>query len=1151
MTTVKQFNGVFGPMLGEPVLPCPLNGVVVVTLQYGVGDAPHDVEVALENSVGYDRRRSVTADRSVFTVNDEYLGEVLLRSTSGLWAPRGGLEYMCECSPKHHTHVVVPLAQPELYFARGDTHERVTALSLPQGEMKPIEVRCTHRLGGRFKVELGYPGAAAKLRPSTRSVTDATYRYLSRVRLAEDPEGIERPIHEPRKGPPLDLPCTSGRWDTKLASPYLALKAMTVVGLECGAGDEVLEARLVDRDGTVWATARLTVSVTAPSKGRAAYRLFDHRNVDDFKSDDEDFTRIFAKASAPADAVKIGVCDTGIFDDSTGGQYLRPRIVGGSFFSTDLVEEGRVPNEGGLARLFSVAPSKHGTNVAAQAAWGSARIKLLDVMVQKGQTLGDMNGALTQRAFEWAGAQGAAVVNCSKVMYFNTTEGQAALERYPETLFLATGGNTAACFPFNYGALAANDAIRKAFKADCGIEGLPRVFTNTLLVGGHDKGPRHHASRGYGPGVDVMVYSDEMTLYTPRALVETFRLPSIDKLRRETLARLDQTATSLEDAEPTVSGELPMIKVHKYNTLKRLKELHDLGQDGGQYTESNRREFEQLEQMKQARPNPEYLKRQVYLKTAALFRAMPWPGGTLASGRDNVVKWLESFIDFASITKAPHVVDSQLSQAWPATPWGEVKGTDAKQRFDLAESFYQDIKKQNLELILRELRKSEDGLSVAVDNGVSFGLPVVANTAAKLKLLRGALTGKQLRRLLIDTSDYTPGFESECLAQGVVNPLRAYFAAYDGDVENGGTCPRSTPPKADSSLTADRRVYYTFFVMNPQGRSLCDALRGDLKAAFRKMNVDLIEAEPPVTIPDEPVTYVTDSNIGGHDWRKVVNQALPLVHAPRHLRAVLVNQCAHVEKAKEIHTCAWQSPTWVAANDEEHQFFGNTLPKYSMVSSVVGDQSTWSCTITIRKPATRRVFPPTLAHIVDRARVGPAQTGTLLTPEQFTVTRVSATEIRFTITDQAAAASAQGKDVTVEVRVLAELGGSADKNNIFLNAGATDTTLVLLLHEIGHAIGLVPSTHAKHYTNNEGGQGHHCSHNTELVSNADATRLYNLPGDGTSHVRVPVGVITPSRLGGEPPCVMYHTRSSAHGKSVFCSVCVQTVKDADGASWKW
>lgn len=1152
MTTTKQFSAVFGPMIGVPVVPCETHGVIVVTLQYPVGAPVHDVEVELDEA--YASKRQEPNDRTVFQVTKDYVAAVELVSPSGLWAPKGGYDYACDGEPRHHTHVVVPLALPKLWFERVRDRAEITALSLEQGERCRVELRCTHRLDDRYTVQLVYPGAEAKRRPATRSVVGTDYLYLSRIRIAEAEDGIERPIHDMCSGAPLALPCAAGRWDTSGSSPVLRVKAMTIVGLEHGNGDEPLEARLVDRLGTVHATARLTVKIDRPARQRGAYGVLDNASADDYARTDDDFAAILAKASAPAATVKLGICDTGIFDDSATADYLAPRVVGGRYFSTDTRNDRPTAAHDQHPAILDGSPSKHGTNVAAQAAWGSPKLQLVDVMVQKGQTMGDMNGELTKRAFEWAGAQGVSVVNCSKVMSFNTAEASEALTTYADVLFLATGGNTSACFPFHYRDLAANEAVRNAFKGDCGIEGLPRDFTNTLLVGGHDKGPKHHASRGYGPGIDVMVYSDEMTLYTPRALIEAFRLPSIEKLRRETLAALLHKKTAL-DAEPaTIAGELPMIKRHTFASLESRE---------ASLNPKEQAQLAELRQMQLQRPNPKYLERQLYIDTKALLESWAWPVGPLAGGRDDVVAWLAGFIALATILKRTPVPDHEDAADWDDVAWGRVKGAEAPLRFKVCEWFYQDVKTQSLELILRELRRAEDDTGVAVDNGVSFGLPIVANVAAKLQLIRRTLKARHLKRVLIDTSDYTTGFENECLAKGVVNPLRAYFAAYDDAVVAGGTDPRTAPPAVDDTIDPERRIYYYFYYMDAEGKQVYDAIKDRLKSIYKRMDVDLIEAEPPIQIAEEEVTYVTDKKIADWSWLKVVDQKHPLTHAPKHLRLVLATQCGHVEPAKEVHACEWADPTWVPKNEIEHKYFVAMVPKYSYVTAVASDLASWSCTIQIRSPGTRRIFPAIVEHIVDRVRVGTSLANEPIDASCYSVTRISATEVRFTVTDVATVSQIRtGQNVYVEVRVVQQLGGSRDKNNIFItnryHAGpngspqANDSVLVLFLHEIGHALGLVPTTHAHHYDNALGGEGHHCGMNTQTEAKADALRLYGIPADGEVLVKVPVAVVTPSRLGDVPPCVMYHTRSAAHHASKFCATCIATVKDElDDTTWKW
>ncbi|HHK42085.1 MAG TPA: hypothetical protein ENJ50_06680 [Planctomycetaceae bacterium] len=76
-----------------------------------------------------------------------------------------------------------------------------------------------------------------------------------------------------------------------------------------------------------------------------------------------------------------------------------------------------------------------------------------------------------------------------------------------------------------------------------------------------------------------------------------------------------------------------------------------------------------------------------------------------------------------------------------------------------------------------KIRSTEDDIDR--DAGISFGVPVLANIAAKMKLIHPGITAAETKSLIIDTSDRDPGFEELCRAKGVVNPLRAYLAAFD------------------------------------------------------------------------------------------------------------------------------------------------------------------------------------------------------------------------------------------------------------------------------------------------------------------------------------------------------------------------------------
>jgi hypothetical protein len=115
---------------------------------------------------------------------------------------------------------------------------------------------------------------------------------------------------------------------------------------------------------------------------------------------------------------------------------------------------------------------------------------------------------------------------------------------------------------------------------------------------------------------------------------------------------------------------------------------------------------------------------------------------------------------------------------------------------------------------------------------------------------------------------------------------------------------------------------------------------------------------------------------------------------------------------------------------------------------------------------------------------------------------------------------------------------------------------VLLQHEIGHALGMVPPNgHAHFYSNKPpgyGGSGDHCAFNAGNKTNAEAL-VYGVAGDGESgSVKIPQVLIDAVGHAGEAPCVMYHTRSSVHHLSLFCDTCKDVLRGGSLVNkWSW
>ncbi|MFY0541009.1 hypothetical protein [Nannocystis pusilla] len=109
---------------------------------------------------------------------------------------------------------------------------------------------------------------------------------------------------------------------------------------------------------------------------------------------------------------------------------------------------------------------------------------------------------------------------------------------------------------------------------------------------------------------------------------------------------------------------------------------------------------------------------------------------------------------------------------------------------------------------------------------------------------------------------------------------------------------------------------------------------------------------------------------------------------------------------------------------------------------------------------------------------------------------------------------------------------------------------MLFLHEIGHALGMVPKEHKHHYDRQFGGRGDHCASNTENHPKVSVKAQFGILADADSDsVKVPLAL---SQGAAAKPCVMYHTRTPVHHQSEFCAICQEWVKSKlDAAKWEW
>ena len=938
--------------------------------------------------------------------------------------------------------------RPVVYFTRAGEDTPLARVSVEHG-LAPLalEVRIKPALphGARLRLELAYIDAKLRIRNAVRAAVraDPAYRYLSRIRVARSDDAIRRPITELDEG-------ALSTWYTAAGGGASALvDTFSIVGLEPGHGPERLQVCIFEAQRHLLASATLTVDVTAQREmdgapaERGSTRVLRHTTGKDYLTADPEFAAIHAAASQPGARVRVAICDSGVFDDGEdrGLGYLAKRLVAGRYFSG--AGEGEdLPTRRGEAPAPTILernPSKHGTTVAGQAAWGSPGIELVDVMVKCGQVADLMDDATSARALAWALTQEVTVVNCSAWMPFSAPATarvvSSALARR-ETLFLATAGNSAMTFPLNFPTFVEHGRISgNEFKPS----DLPASFENTLLVGGCKSDRGAHPQRGAGPGVDVLAPSDSQPLYAPTRLVELFRLhvvravfreflleilqPMIEGLKGEdaeifddsseyTLARgeLRKLESDILEAEELLVSKkvddqpLSALDKERWQELEKTKILpgdprrleldefsrrHQISQAEQTLSRrgalvDKREEVRVLAEKRPRIPNPRFAQRACAMALRDdLLAWMGAPGLDLAAVspedlRDRVdaaiptsepaVELLGLIYDVAGMAHEwrpdPRLGDPARRQR--ATELRQMM-IDAKQESTVMDRICIVMRVKSVEAAYQDLCKALLGTHFSRDEGVSFGLPIVANIAAKLKMIRPGLTANELKRILIDSSDRDPALGNRCIAGGVVNPLRAYFAALDGTVTSRGRDPHlAFRQRAPSGANERRRIYFTFYYMEAEGLRVYEAIKSSLIDAYAALDVELIEAEPPIEIEAEPLTFVAGKALGGRDWKQsVAPQTHPLFDPRRHLRLILVNQCGYVVSdtldAKVADYATKFDIGGFALTD-------GTPPPYAIerADARPAADETWTCKLRARP---NHVFPREAEHALDALTV--------------------------------------------------------------------------------------------------------------------------------------------------------------------------------------
>ena len=112
------------------------------------------------------------------------------------------------------------------------------------------------------------------------------------------------------------------------------------------------------------------------------------------------------------------------------------------------------------------------------------------------------------------------------------------------------------------------------------------------------------------------------------------------------------------------------------------------------------------------------------------------------------------------------------------------KTTKKRRKAVEREQAFVDGIKANITAIQQDIQnlraqENSDGALIAGESGVSFGIPIVANIAAKMKLINPDLTGPQIHEILMATVSSNPNIDGLSESGGMVDPAAAYAVAFN------------------------------------------------------------------------------------------------------------------------------------------------------------------------------------------------------------------------------------------------------------------------------------------------------------------------------------------------------------------------------------
>ena len=405
-------------------------------------------------------------------------------------------------------------------------------------------------------------------------------------------------------------------------------------------GEDKLKTEGISEVSIASVSATPSEDLSAPtSQYKGAKRAFDSL---DHAARDPEFDAVMSDVPNGTPEVSIGVLDTGVI---TKSEYLRSKVLGA--MDSALPANVGTPKTG--AEYQKDIQDLHGTRVAGNAAFGSEKIKLLDVRVQVGQMNGYDNSEEIAAGIKWAIGKGARVITSSVALDWSKKSIQQVVGAHPEILFLTSGGN--------------NNAKLEKRSID-GEESAERG--NAMLIGGVTMEGKKHPNRGYGQAVDVSVPSGAsedtdraLSTHVPKAVMAAEFLPELEKILSKARAGHAQDLATVEKAKTAL------------------------------------------------KPNQQSIER-------------------------------------------------------------------AQKRAETSEKEVVDL---NAQIATWKTYESSSESGVMGESGVSFGLPIVANIAAKMLIINPALTASDIKRLLMQNVTKNEAMRDLSKSQGMVDPEKCYAAA--------------------------------------------------------------------------------------------------------------------------------------------------------------------------------------------------------------------------------------------------------------------------------------------------------------------------------------------------------------------------------------